>query len=192
MAMPSGQRSNATKALRVEALQEAAAETFAHSDLRHVCWAGVFGSVAKGTSDEDSSDVDVVVITSPEDPSLPPDAPFLQDALPRTWGRPVDVVLLEKGQKELQGYIQLEALLSSRTIYLRDDQARTEVKRLRLLASSLLDEAHHLFTNVINHIYDVKKLVDGVSLEVYSGHTTTLLFRILTVILLAGFPENTT
>lgn len=136
---------SSTKPLTIQTLRQEAAETFAQSHFQHVCWAGVFGSVAKGISNEES-DVDVIVIASPEDPLLPPDAPFLQDVLPRTWGRLVDVVPLEDGQTELEGYIQLEALLSSRTIYLRDDQARTEVVRLRLLASSTLDEAHDLFT----------------------------------------------
>lgn len=161
-------RSNAKGALKIEELQEAAAATFARPEFRHICWAGVFGSVAKGTSNE-NSDVDVIVSAFPEDPSLPPFAPFLQDVLPRIWARPVDVIWIKEGQKELRGFIQLEALLSSRTIYLQDDHARDEVRRLRLLASSILYEGHHLFTRVTSRIHDVTKLADCISFQVYSA-----------------------
>lgn len=150
--------------LNVQTLQEAAKGTFSHPIFRHVCWAGIFSSVAKGTSHE-NSDVDVVVIAGPEDPSLPKNAPFLYEALPRVWGRPVDVVSLKEGQTDLRGFIQLEALLSSHTIYLRDDQARANLTRLRLLASNILDEGHHLFTHLVGRIHEVRKLADGLSWE---------------------------
>ncbi|KND93466.1 hypothetical protein TOPH_01956 [Tolypocladium ophioglossoides CBS 100239] len=81
----------------------------------------VFGSIAKGISHE-YSDVDVADITAAEDPPLPLGALFLEDVLPKTFARPVDLLYIKQGAMELRGYIQLEALLTSRTIYLRDHQ----------------------------------------------------------------------
>lgn len=148
---PNDSNDNSSNTPNIQTLQEAAKDVFPHTNFRSVCCAGIFGSFAKGTAKE-RSDVDVVVIAGPEDRSLPPDAPVLHEALPPIWSRPVDVVLLEERNEELWGYIQLEAMPSSQTIYLRDDQARTELTRLRRLASTILDDAHGLFTDILGRI----------------------------------------
>lgn len=105
-------------------LRVAAARGLTRRDFRHVRWAGIFGSFVQGTANE-SSDVDVVVIEAPYDWSVTKQ--LLEDALPVEWSRAVDVIRIGQGQTELRGYIQLESLLASRTIFLQDDEAREEV-----------------------------------------------------------------
>jgi predicted nucleotidyltransferase len=100
----------------VNGVTDALSKAFLHPDFKSVRWAGVLGSVARGTMHE-RSDVDLVVPVSPRnrsDPPPPPDTQLLEEALSRTLGRPVDVVYFEEEQTALRGYIQLEALLTSR------------------------------------------------------------------------------
>lgn len=155
---------NSSSTPSIQMLQEAVKDIFSQPDFLDIYRAGIFGSFAKGTAKQ-RSDVDVVVIAGPEDPSLPPNAPLLHEALPPIWRRRVDVVLLEKGQDELWGYIQLEALLSCQTIYLRDDQARAELMRVRRLASTILDDGHRLYANILGRIDEVRKVSAGISWE---------------------------
>jgi predicted nucleotidyltransferase len=154
--------------LEVDRLKEALGKAFLHPDFKRVRWAGVIGSVARGTAHE-RSDVDLLVMASPRnrsDPPPPPDTQLLEEALPRTLGRPVDVVYLEEGQTALRGYIQLEALLTSKTGYIRNDRVGVEVARLRKPREDCLRQGLSRFTTAIGQIQQVHDEFDGVSREV--------------------------
>jgi predicted nucleotidyltransferase len=88
-----------------------------HSYHPSFMWAGVFGSVSRGTQRPDS-DVDIVVGYSP-------DADFFDDVcgsmalfvkrLPETLGVEVDVIAFKKQSKTFR-YVEMEAMLSAKTI----------------------------------------------------------------------------
>ncbi|KAH7308636.1 hypothetical protein B0I35DRAFT_515719 [Stachybotrys elegans] len=150
----------------LEALKTAAASDLAHPDFRNIRWAGIFGSFSRGTATE-SSDVDVVVIEAPYDWSVTKQ--LLEDVLPVAWSRSVDVIHISEGQTDFRGYIQLESLLASRTIFLRDHAARDEVSRLRTLAKQTVDKGQALYSGVASRIDAVRRLVDQVSLQDFVG-----------------------
>ncbi|KAK3299160.1 uncharacterized protein B0H64DRAFT_93330 [Chaetomium fimeti] len=152
-------------------VKAALAKAFLHLYFKSVRWASVFSSVARGTAHE-RSDVDLLVIVSPRnrsDPPPPPDTQLLEDALPQALGKPVDVVYIEEGQAALRGYIQLEALLTSKTVYIRDHGVRPEVVRLRKLCEDCLQQGHSRFTTVFDQIQRVRDEFYGVSKEAFLG-----------------------
>lgn len=156
-------------------LRSASASVFRRADFRRVSWAGVFGSFAREAQHADS-DVDLVVLQRPRDsaePPPPPDTLLLEDILPETWRRSVDIIYVDEGQTALRGYVQLEALLTSRTIFLRSQEALGEVARLRRLSSEVLQEGSRQFRGALTRIQALQSRVAGESPKVerlYSSH----------------------
>lgn len=101
----------------LNSLRTTAAAAFSRDDIEPVLWAGVFDSFAVGKQNSDS-DMDVVIIHSSDyhEYKLPFTAPLLEDLLSKAWGRKVDIIHLISGE-EFRGYVCLESLLSSQTIY---------------------------------------------------------------------------
>lgn len=147
----------------LQTLKTTAAEVFTRTDYQNVRWAGIFGSFVRGEANE-FSDVDVVVIEAPYDWSVT--KRLLEEVLPTKWSRPVDVIHIKEGQTELRGYIQLESLLASLTIFLRDDAARDEVARLRTFCKDSVEKGYALYSAVASRTDEVRHLVDDTSLEV--------------------------
>jgi predicted nucleotidyltransferase len=81
-------------------------------------WAGVFGSVSRGTQRPDS-DVDIVVGYSPDadfwDDVCGSMASFVEQ-LPKTLGVEVDVIAFTKQIKTFR-YVDMEAMLSAKTVW---------------------------------------------------------------------------
>lgn len=154
-------------------LRASASTVLTRKDFERVRWVGVFGSFAVGKQTDDS-DVDVVAIEEPLDPNvyISPETLHLEDILPRIWGRKVDVVHITPGE-DLRGYVSLESLLSSRTLYGSDEDA--SVIQLRKEAQSILDSGPGYFTNILNDIESLKSMVSKLSYQVtYSVHTALL------------------
>lgn len=145
-------------------LRESAVIALTRKDFNRVRWVGVFGSFAVGKQ-TDNSDVDVVAIEDSLDPSVrvPPETLHLEDIFPRIWGRKVDVVHITPGE-DLRGYISVESLLSSRTLYGSDQDP--VVIQLRKDAQDILDSGPGLFTNILNDIENTTSTVSGISREV--------------------------
>ena len=112
-------RSLPTTHLRLDHLASLTAPVFSDIKSRFPTleWVGVFGSVSRGTQRPDS-DIDVLV-------GHASGADFLADvcgalyelleALPRAVGREVDVVNVVRGRP--MGYVQMEGLLTSKTLW---------------------------------------------------------------------------
>ena len=145
----------------------ASSSLFLKQDFRNVKWAGVFGSFARETQ-TDSSDVDVVVIQEPRDYScdIPPETRHLEDALPEVWGRKVDVVHIEG--LEIRGYVSIEALLGSRTIF-GSDQG-DEIVQLRAIAKGVLDSGIAKFTKILSRIRRIQSILANANLEVHNHY----------------------
>lgn len=147
-------------------LRASAATALARKDFERVRWVGVFGSFAVGKQTGDS-DVDVVAIEEALYPNVhvPPETLHLEDIFPRIWGRKVDVVHISPGE-DLRGYISLESLLSSRTLYGSDEDP--DVVQLRKSAQDTLDSSPGYFTNILNDIENTKSRLSGISRQVRS------------------------
>lgn len=171
----------------LEALKIAAADEFTRLDFQNVCWAGIFESFIRVTANE-SSDFDVVVIEAPYNWSNTKQ--LLEDVLPVKWSRPVDVIHIGEGQDELRGYIQLELLLASRTIFIRDDASRDEVARLRAFAKESLEKGHSLYSGVASRIDEVRHLVNDVPLQVGRSPLSSL-FKTSNILMLERPPPAT-
>jgi predicted nucleotidyltransferase len=132
-------------------------------DFRNIRWAGVFGSFARETQ-TDWSDVDVVVSKKPRDSNVrvPLDAVQLEDELLRVWGRKVDIIYITGS--ELRGYVSVEALLCSRTLYGSDDD--NEVLRLRNKARDILDSGLVKLMATSETIQKTQSAVSDISFEV--------------------------
>lgn len=144
----------------IESLRAASAATFAKHDFRDVRWVGVFGSFARGTQ-KTESDVDIVVYRKSSDEPSPPDRLHLEDVLPRVWNRSVDIVYIE--DFEFRGYVPVESLLCSQTIYgsARDE----ELRQLRRKASDTLTSGQKYFSKILKMIKEAQSTVEGVSEE---------------------------
>jgi predicted nucleotidyltransferase len=143
-------------------LRAAAAPVFSKPDFSDVRWAGVFGSFARETQ-TDSSDVDVIVLQDPAKRvprSLNP--LFLEKELPKVWRRDVDVVYTTG--EEFRGYISVEALLCSRTLFGSDED--DEVIQLRNQAKDILETGYAKFSTILDAIRKTQMKVIGVTVEV--------------------------
>ena len=146
----------------LSSLRAAAAPVFSKPDFSDVRWVGVFGSFARETQ-TDSSDVDVLVFQDPA--KCVPDSLdplFLEEELPKVWRRDVDVVYTTG--KEFRGYISVEALLCSRTLFGSDED--DEVIRLRNQAKDILETGYAKFSTILDAIRKTQKKVTGVTVEV--------------------------
>jgi predicted nucleotidyltransferase len=148
-------------AANVEDLRALAGPVFAIPDFRDIQWAGVFGSFASGTQTPES-DVDVVVYQKALTEELSPGRLYLEDVLPRVWNRRVDIIRVE--DDEFRGYVSIESLLCSRTVYgsARDE----EVLRLRRRASKTLDSGRQHYVGILKETEQVKSMIEGISEEV--------------------------
>jgi predicted nucleotidyltransferase len=112
------------------------------------------GSFARETQ-TDSSDVDVLVFRDPPakriSHSLNP--LFLEEELPKVWRRDVDVVYTTG--EEFRGYILVEALLCSRTLFGSDED--DEVIRLRNQAKDILETGYAKFSTILDAIRKAQK-----------------------------------
>ncbi|RMJ24528.1 hypothetical protein PHISP_04598 [Aspergillus sp. HF37] len=148
-------------AANVEDLRALAGPIFTKPDFRDIQWAGVFGSFAR-RSQTPESEVDVVVYQKALTKELSPDRLYLEDVLPRVWNRRVDIIRVE--DLEFRGYMSIETLLCSQTVY---DSARDEeVLRLRRRASKTLDSGREHYVGILKKIEQIKSIVEGVSEEV--------------------------
>ena len=159
----------------------ASSSVFLKHDFYYVKWAGVFGSFARETQTE-SSDVDVVVIQEPRyrNGPVPPDTLHLEDALSEVWGRKVDVIYIDQGE-ELRGYITIEALLCSRTLFGSDQD--DEVVYLRQIARDVLGSGFTIFSGIISMIRKTQSMVSKVQFKVNS-RTETKVDYSLSIILI--------
>ncbi|KAK2762700.1 hypothetical protein FQN54_000874 [Arachnomyces sp. PD_36] len=151
----------------IESLRTASAAAFAKHDFRDIRWVGVFGSFARGTQTAES-DVDIVVYRKPLREPSPPDRLHLEDVLPRVWNRSVDIVYIE--DSEFRGYVTIESLLCSQTIYgsARDE----EVRQLRRKAAATLESGQENFSKIQEMIKDAQLTVEGVSEETFLASPT--------------------
>lgn len=154
----------ATMLSDIRSFQATGIETFSRKDMEPVLWAGIFGSFAIGKQTEDS-DVDVVVIHTPEyyDYRLPCEVPFLEDLLPKAWGRNVDVIHLVSGKK-LSSYLYIEALLCSQTIY--GSVEELSVAAVRKEAQDIYDTGLEGFQKAVNDIRKTRAMALGISIQV--------------------------
>lgn len=84
--------------------------------------------------------------------------------LPRVWNRDVDIVRVK--DSNFRGYVPVEALLCSQTIY---GSARDyEVMQLRQEAAAILESGHKRFTKAMEMIREVQSMVKDVFLDVCS------------------------
>ena len=150
--------------LHLSSIRAAPASIFARKDIEPVLWADVFGSFAVGRQTSES-DVDVVVIHSSDydDCQLPPDAPLLEDLLPEAWGRKVDVIHIVSG-KDFRGYVSIESLLCSQTIY--GSVNEPSVTSVRQKAQHIFDSGFSNFKRVLNDIERTRAMLSGVSSQV--------------------------
>ena len=167
----------------------ASSSIFLKKDFRHIKWAGVFGSFARETQ-TDSSDVDVVVIRPPLEKTcrMPPETLLLEDALPQVWGRKVDVISIE--EDELRGYVSLEALLCSRTLFGSDQD--DEVVRLRGIARDTLDSGFTKFVEIMDKIRRTQSRVSDLDFEVCNLFTTAFNVLVLPIMLTTFYTSIST
>jgi predicted nucleotidyltransferase len=147
----------------LSSLRAAAAPVFSEPDFSDIRWVGVFGSFARGTQ-TDSSDIDILVFEDPSSNcvshSLVP--LFLEEELPKVWRRDIDIIYTT--DKEFRGYISVEALLCSRTLFGSDED--DEVIRLRNKAKDILETGYAKFSTILDAIRKIQKKVTGVTVEV--------------------------
>jgi predicted nucleotidyltransferase len=144
----------------IASLRDTSSSVFSNQNFHNIGWAGVFGSFAPGTQ-TDLSDVDVVVIKKPRSETVRIPPLYLEDELPRVWGRKVDIVYITGN--EFRGYISVEALLCSCTL-IRSDKD-DEVIQLRSNARSILDSGFAKFTAILNMIRKTQSIVSGNIIE---------------------------
>ncbi|KAF3481042.1 uncharacterized protein GIQ15_03801 [Arthroderma uncinatum] len=130
-------------------------------DIARVRWAGIFGSFAVGEQSE-TSDVDVVVVHDPDDTRSkhPPVIWCLEDVLSEAWRREVDIVHITLGE-DLRGYIAIESLLCSRTLYGSDTDP--VIAQLLQRARDILNQGVTHFNNILSDIEKIKAMVSGKS-----------------------------
>lgn len=155
--------------LNLPSLRKDAFAVFSDPGFCHILWAGVFGSVSRGEQKR-SSDVDVVVIWDPDHPAgwvqQDKNVPYvyLEEALHEAWAREIDVVEIEGG--ELLLYVDVEALVSARTIYGNDNDDR--VQRIKGAAWQYLETNRNLFVATGRQILETRALLEGKSFEVFA------------------------
>ncbi|KAI9880902.1 MAG: hypothetical protein M1830_009970 [Pleopsidium flavum] len=140
----------------IATLRDSATSVFSNKGYRNVVWAGAFGPFARGEQDE-SSDVNVVVVWNPAkeigwQPLNDIFALDLDEELTKVFGRDVDVKNIGRGQ--IRSYHDVEALLSSRTLY-GSEQDRSVVK-LQKDARDILDSGIALFQSVFKKIDEAR------------------------------------
>lgn len=116
-ALSSSISTSTLRAATTKELRALSATTFAKDEFRDVKWAGVFGSFTRGTQTE-KSDVDIV-IRRKKLKEKPQPLWFLEELLPKVWNRSVDIIYVRNPWDDFKydGYVSIEALLCSRTIY---------------------------------------------------------------------------
>lgn len=146
-----------TTEISVERLKDLSKNAFL--DVKTRCpsieWVGVFGSVSRGTQRPDS-DIDLII-------GHASDADYfsdvggsmseLQEVMPEALGREVDIVHVVKGKP--LGYVQMEALLSCKTV-LGDPswpvESQESAKRLLREGYSRLIRATVLFKEIVHEL----------------------------------------
>lgn len=163
-------------------MRSASTPILTKSDFRDVCWAGAFGSFARGKQ-SDRSDIDVVAwqksaLESKVVAEIYLFPAFVEDELPRAWNRDVDVVYVQ--DDDFRGYTAIESVLCSQTLY---GSARdAEGLNLRRAALRILDEGRDQYAEVVDLINQVQAILNDVCLEVIfpipiHDSTLTLNFR---------------
>lgn len=153
----------------IATLRESATSVFSNKGYRNVVWAGAFGSFACSEQDE-SSDVKVVVVWNPAkeigwhplNDIFPLD---LDEELTKAFGRDVDVKNI--GRAQIRSFNDVEALLSSRTLY-GSEQDRSVVK-LRKGARHILESGINLFEGVFKKIDEARIAAGKINFEVCSN-----------------------
>lgn len=140
----------------------AAASVFSRKDIEPVRWVGIFGSFAAEKQTFDS-DVDVLVVEHPNRAHIPPNFYLLDDLLPRFWGgRKVDVIRIEPDD-DLRGYIAVESLLTSRTLYGSDKDPL--IIQLKKDAQDMLDWGLNHFKRIEADIERTRSLALEITRE---------------------------
>lgn len=150
----------------ISTLRNAAAPVFAKEGFRNIAWAGVFGSFARGEQ-KDSSDVDVIVVWDPAHKVgwYPPNNIFwldIAEELEKVWGREVDVIDIRRGR--IRTYVDVEALLSSRTLH--GSETNPHVVKARRDASEVLETGFTLYGDISIKIKGTRASITGKSFEV--------------------------
>jgi hypothetical protein len=113
----------------------------------------------------DLSDVDVVVIQEHWDHHvhLQPKTFYLEDILPRIWGRKVDLVRIILGE-DLRGYVAIESLLSAHTLYGLDQDS--SFVQLRKDAEAIFDAGVDHFEGLLDDIRKTRAMATRIPRQV--------------------------
>lgn len=154
------------RASNISSLRSTALSVFSNDGFRNILWAGVFGSFSRGEQTE-SSDVDVVVVWDPAHKYgwQPHDDYFyleLKEELERAWARKVDVIDIRRGR--LDTFIDVEALLTSRTLY--GSENNEHVIKARKDALEVVEDGIAIFTDACKKIRETRAMVEGKNIEV--------------------------
>ena len=133
-------RSVPTTELELDRIKTICRPIFEETRTRHssLSWAGLFGSVSRGTQKPDS-DIDIMVGYSDNACYLYHvcyDIAEFNESLPEAFGREVDIVPFVHG--EPMGYVHMEGLLTAQTIW--GEKSWPEIDRVN--AERLLRQGH--------------------------------------------------
>jgi predicted nucleotidyltransferase len=139
-ALQSDIRSVPTTELELDRIKTICRPIFEATRTRHSAfsWAGLFGSVSRGTQRPDS-DIDIMVGYSDNTNYFHHvcyDMAEFNESLPEAFGREVDIVPFVHG--EHMGYVHMEGLLTAQTIW--GEKSWPEIDRVN--AERLLREGH--------------------------------------------------
>jgi predicted nucleotidyltransferase len=155
---------------KIEKLKLTSATTFRRPEFQNVLWAGVCGSFSRGTETH-FSDVDIIVIEEPRLRSEPPSFIYLDDCLLRVWARKVDAHFISLGDSnpyKSLAYSKMHDLIESRTIYIRDQEACSEIARFRNISIEKTAEAHAHYSEITKRIDHLGEKYAAVSIDVSS------------------------
>lgn len=152
----------------IEKLKLTSAKEFRRPDFQNVLWVGVCGSFSRGTETY-FSDVDIIVIEEPRLPSAPLSFVFIDECLLRVWSRKVDAYHIFLRNPKISAsipYDKMQDLIESRTIYIRDEQACSEVVHIRDNSKEKIAEAHAHYVEIVERIDRLVEKYAAVSIDV--------------------------
>ena len=154
----------------VDAMRALATPVFAQPQFRAVAWVGIFGRFARGQQDQESS-VSVIVLTP-----LIQHKGVIEGALTSVWDRRVNVSVLKQGVTNKDVHFEtVRAVVTSRTIFLRTEEARRDIMRIRQTSEGICAQVADVFGNIADRIEDLQNFVGPIDFEVGLAASASLL-----------------
>ncbi len=156
-------------AIDIPSLRKASLPIFSNPGFRNILWAGVFGSTSRNEQTP-TSDVDVVIVWDPAhragwQPLNDIWGLYLDEELEKAWGHEVDIIDIRRGH--ITCYVDVEALLTSRTLY--GEEKHPAVVKARADTLEVLESGVRFFEDVSRQIRETRATVEGKTFKVVGG-----------------------